>query len=82
MICIRNLFEPISFINRTNSRQIWTPKCACKDIDHNAKSPSFGPKKTFPRFSSTSPNRSGVGAVDNPDQIEQVCDQFDISTYH
>ena len=46
MICIRNLFEPISFINRTNSRQIWTP--TCEDIDHNAKSPSFGPPKKNP----------------------------------
>ena len=48
MICIRNLFESISFINRTNSRQIWTP--TCEDIDHNAKSPSFGPPKKNPQI--------------------------------
>ena len=48
MICIRNLFEPISFINRTNSRQIWTP--TCENIDHNAKSPSFGPPKKNPQL--------------------------------
>ena len=27
-------------------------------------------------FTSTSPNRSGVGAIDNPDQFEQVFDTY------
>ena len=27
-------------------------------------------------FASTCPNRSGVGAIDNPDRCEQVVDQY------
>ena len=29
-------------------------------------------------FACTCPNRSGVGAIDNPDRSEQVFDQYDI----